>query len=111
MSDVPKPGLHSERTRLAWVRTAVTMSGTGMVAAGLAVRHDLPGLAVPFAAAALAGAVLLLRTGIRHRRLERALRGGHPLDHRLDGRIAWAGALAVAAAALVLVLAPAVGTP
>ncbi|MGW5260583.1 DUF202 domain-containing protein [Microbispora sp. NPDC004025] len=101
---VPRPGLHSERTRLAWVRTAVTMSGSAMVMAGLAVRHDLPGLAAPFAAAALAGAVLLLRTGVRHRRLERALRYGHPLDHRRDGLIAWAGALAVAAAALVLVL-------
>lgn len=100
----PRPGLHGERTRLAWVRTATTMAGAGMVAAGLAVRHDLPGLAVPFAAAALAGAVLLLRTGIRHRRLERALRHGRPFDPRLDVGIAWAGGIAVAAGALVLVL-------
>lgn len=74
MSGEPRPGLHSERTRLAWVRTAVTMAGSGIAAAGISVRQDLPVLAVPFAAAALAGAVLLLRTGIRHRRLERALR-------------------------------------
>ncbi|WP_310739549.1 DUF202 domain-containing protein [Microbispora sp. H10830] len=104
MSGEPRPGLHSERTRMAWVRTAVTMSGSAVGAAGIMVRHDLPGLAVPFAAAALAGAVLLLRTGRRHRALERTLRHGRPLDHRLDARVAWAGALAVAAAALVAVL-------
>ncbi|GIH60521.1 DUF202 domain-containing protein [Microbispora siamensis] len=101
----PRPGLHSERTRLAWVRTAVTMSGSAVGAAGMMVRHDLPGLAVPFAAAALAGAVLLLRTGRRHRALERTLRHGRPLDHRPDALVAWAGALAVAAAALVAVVA------
>ena len=103
-SGSPRPGLHIERTRLAWVRTAVMMSGYGMGAAGISVREDLPGLAVPFAAAALAGAVLLVRTGIRHRRLERTLRHERPLDHRMDARIAWAGVLAVAAAALVLVV-------
>ncbi|GGO18674.1 hypothetical protein GCM10010116_37580 [Microbispora rosea subsp. aerata] len=107
MSGEQRPGLHGERTRLAWVRTAVTMAGSGVAAAGISVRQDLPALAVLFAAAALAGAVLLLRTGVRHRRLERALRQGRPLDDRMDARIAWAGALAVAAAALVMVLAPA----
>ncbi|MEU7884122.1 DUF202 domain-containing protein [Microbispora bryophytorum] len=105
MSRESRPGLHSERTRMAWVRTAVTMAGSGVGGAGIMVRHDLPGIAVPFAAAALAGAVLLLRTGRRHRALGRMLRHGRPLDHRLDARIAWAGALTVAAAALVAVLA------
>ena len=105
MGEAPRPGLHSERTRLAWVRTAMTMACSGMVLAGLAVRHDRPGSAALFAAAGLAGAVLLVRTGPRHSRLERALRHGHPLDHRLDVVVAWAGALAVAVAALVLVLA------
>ncbi|MEV5738857.1 DUF202 domain-containing protein [Microbispora rosea] len=104
MSGEPRPGLHSERTRLAWVRTAVTMAGAGIGAAGISVRQDLVALAVPFVAAALAGAVLLLRTGTRHRRLERALRQRRPLDDRLDTGVAWAGALAVAAAALVMVL-------
>jgi len=104
VSGEPRPGLHSERTRLAWVRTAVTMAGSGIAAAGISVRQDLPVLAVPFAAAALAGAVLLLRTGIRHRRLERALRQGSLVDGRRDARIVWAGALAVAAAALIMVL-------
>ncbi|WP_182880116.1 DUF202 domain-containing protein [Microbispora sp. H10949] len=100
----PGPGLHGERTRLAWVRTAVLMSGSGIGAAGAAVRDDLPGLAVPFGVVALAGAVLLLRTGLRHRTLERALRHGRPLRSGLDARVAWAGALAAAAGALVLVL-------
>ncbi|TLP63839.1 DUF202 domain-containing protein [Microbispora triticiradicis] len=100
----PRPGLHGERTRLAWVRTAVLMSGSGIGAAGAALRDDLPGLAVPFGVVALAGAVLLLRTGLRHRALERALRHGRPLRSGLDARVAWAGALAAAAGALVLVL-------
>ncbi|MEU0565584.1 DUF202 domain-containing protein, partial [Nonomuraea sp. NPDC005983] len=43
MSDeIWDPGLQSERTRLAWVRTAVALSTGGLGAAGLSLRHGLP---------------------------------------------------------------------
>jgi putative membrane protein len=98
-------GLHSERTRLAWVRTATTLAGAGLVTTGAGLRDgESLGLIVPFALAALSGSALLLRTGARYRRVERALKEGAPLDDTTDGRLAWAGVLCVAAGALVLIL-------
>ncbi|WP_248963935.1 DUF202 domain-containing protein [Sphaerisporangium perillae] len=101
------PGLHSERTLLAWIRTATTLSAGGLGAAGIAGRHTGDGVAaIPFVLAALCGAVLLARTGLRHRRVERALHGGLPLDAGADALLAWLGVLAVAAGAIVFVLTP-----
>ncbi|MFG1943015.1 DUF202 domain-containing protein [Nonomuraea sp. NPDC048826] len=98
-------GLQSERTRLAWVRTAVLLATGGLGAAGLAVRTSLPlPAAAAFAAAALCGGILLIRTGARFRRVQAALHGGRPLDHRADAVLAWLGTLAVVAGALVFVL-------
>ncbi|NRQ39617.1 DUF202 domain-containing protein [Nonomuraea sp. NN258] len=98
-------GLQSERTRLAWVRTAVALSTGGLGAAGLAVRHGLPTAAVvAFALAALCGGVLLIRTGVRFRRYQAALHGGKPLDAGLDALFAWLGTLAVVAGALTFVM-------
>ncbi|WP_188187409.1 DUF202 domain-containing protein [Nonomuraea sp. SYSU D8015] len=97
-------GLQSERTRLAWVRTAVALSTGGLGAAGLAVRSGLPALAVVvFALAALCGGVLLIRTRARFRRVQAALHGGKPLDSRLDAVFAWLGTLCVVAGALTFI--------
>lgn len=98
------PGLHSERTRLAWVRTGAAMAACGLGAAGIALRHHVPAGSAPFAVAILAGAILLVRTGVRYREVERALREGRPLDHRLDAALAWLGGLALAGGALAIVL-------
>ncbi|ETK32521.1 DUF202 domain-containing protein [Microbispora sp. ATCC PTA-5024] len=99
------PGLHSERTRLAWVRAAAALAACGLGAAGAALRHGVAGaVTVPFVLAALSGAVLLVRTGVRHHHVERALAEGRTLDPGLDVRLAWLGALCVAAGALVLVI-------
>ncbi|MFI6923007.1 DUF202 domain-containing protein [Nonomuraea spiralis] len=98
-------GLQSERTRLAWVRTAVALATGGLGAAGLAVRHGLPLLAVAgFALAALCGAVLLIRTGVRFRRVQEALHGGRPIDAGLDALFAWLGTLSVVLGAVTFVL-------
>ncbi|GGS70596.1 DUF202 domain-containing protein [Nonomuraea spiralis] len=98
-------GLQSERTRLAWVRTAVALATGGLGAAGLAVRHGLPVLAVAgFALAALCGAVLLIRTGVRFRRVQEALHGGRPIDAGLDALFAWLGTLSVVIGAVTFVL-------
>lgn len=99
------PGLQSERTRLAWVRTATLLSIGGLGAAEFGLRSGLPApVGVAFAFAALCGGVLLARTGSRYLRVQYALHGGRPLDSRLDALIAWLGTLAVAAGAFVLIL-------
>ncbi|WP_336205617.1 DUF202 domain-containing protein [Nonomuraea sp. LPB2021202275-12-8] len=98
-------GLQSERTRLAWVRTAVALATGGLGATGLAARAGLPLPAVAgFALAALCGAVLLIRTGTRFRAVQRALHAGTPLDNGPDALLAWLGTLAVVAGALVFVV-------
>ncbi|WP_327091195.1 DUF202 domain-containing protein [Nonomuraea sp. NBC_01738] len=100
------PGLQSERTRLAWVRTAVALSTGGLGAAGLSLRTGLPPAAVfGFALAALCGGVLLARTGTRFRRYQAALHGGQPLDAGLDAVFAWLGTLCVVAGAVTFVIA------
>ncbi|MGW0805475.1 DUF202 domain-containing protein [Nonomuraea sp. NPDC002799] len=97
-------GLQSERTRLAWVRTAVALATGGLGAAGLSARHGLPALAVlVFALAALCGGALLIRTGARFRRVQAALHGGTPLSPGLDVLIAWIGTLGVVAGAFTFV--------
>jgi putative membrane protein len=98
-------GLQSERTRLAWVRTAVMLATGGLGAVALAVRAELPDpVSVASALAALCGGVLLIRTGTRFRRVQEALHGGAPLDHRADALLAWLGTLAVVVASFVFVL-------
>ncbi|MEV4563612.1 DUF202 domain-containing protein [Nonomuraea sp. NPDC049419] len=97
-------GLQSERTRLAWVRTAVALSTGGLGAAGVALRSGLPAPAIAaFALAALCGAVLLIRTRRRFRRVQAALHGGRPLDAGLDAIVAWLGTLSVVAGAVTFV--------
>ncbi|MFC0863457.1 DUF202 domain-containing protein [Sphaerimonospora cavernae] len=101
-------GLQSERTRLAWVRTAALLAAGALGSAGVALRHEAPAwIVAPFALAALSGAVLLVRTGVRFRRVERAMREGHPLDVTADARLAWLGTLAVVVGALAVVIAAA----
>jgi uncharacterized membrane protein YidH (DUF202 family) len=98
-------GLQSERTRLAWVRTATLLAVTGLGGAGLALRTGTPAIAMtPFAPAILCGALLLAGTGTRYRRAQEAVGGGRLLDNRLDALIAWLGTFAVAVGALSLVL-------
>lgn len=97
-------GLQSERTRLAWVRTAAALGAGGLGAAFLALRGGAGALAVPpFAFAALCGAVLLSRTGVRFRKVQRALHAGRPLDNRADALLAWLGVLAVIGGSLLTV--------
>lgn len=111
LGDIWDSGLQSERTRLAWVRTAVVLSTGGLAAAGLALRHGmtlrhaLPVMtAIGFALAALCGGVLLLRTGLRFRRVQAALHGGRSTDDRVDALLAWAGTLCAVAGAFAFVL-------
>ncbi|GGS85696.1 hypothetical protein GCM10010156_50340 [Planobispora rosea] len=99
-------GLQSERTRLAWVRTATMLAASGLGAGGVALRtsgvHLL--VAVPFALAALCGALLLARTGVRYHRVQDALHGGRPLDERADALLAWLGTLSAVTGSLAFVV-------
>ncbi|MCW2879780.1 MAG: hypothetical protein JWQ95_3880 [Sphaerisporangium sp.] len=98
-------GLHMERTLLAWTRTATALGAGGLLAAGIAGRHSGDGVAVvSFVLAALCGAVLLARSGVRHRRVQRAIDGSLPLDVQADAVLAWLGVVAAAAGALMFVL-------
>ncbi len=96
MNRIWDEGLQNERTRLAWARTAAVLAVGSLGAAGAALRAGVSPLAVvPFALAAVSGALLLARTGVRYRRVQRALHEGSPLDERADAVIAWLGTLAV----------------
>lgn len=105
-SEQAGPGLHSERTLLAWIRTGMVLATGGLGAAGVVARHSAGDgrAAIPFVLAALCGAVLLARSRLRHRRVERTLRAGLPLDVGADAVLAWLGVLAVVAGSLVFVL-------
>lgn len=99
------PGLQSERTRLAWVRTAVALATGGLGGAGVSARAGLPSLALAaFALAALCGGILLVRTGMRFRRVQRALHGGGSIEDRSDPLIAWLGTLCVVGGAMTFVV-------
>ncbi|HEY9521865.1 MAG TPA: DUF202 domain-containing protein [Thermopolyspora sp.] len=98
-------GLQSERTRLAWVRTATTLAAGGLAGGGLALRSGAPALAIiGFCLAAGCGAVLLARTGIRYDRIQRALHAHRALNQHADAVIAWIGTLAAACSGLVVAL-------
>ncbi|GAA2785625.1 DUF202 domain-containing protein [Nonomuraea dietziae] len=104
-SEIWDPGLQSERTRLAWVRTAVALSTGGLAAAGLSARTGLgPVFVAGFALAALCGGILLVRTSARFRAVQLALHRGDPLDGRLDALVAWIGTLCVVVGAACFVV-------
>ncbi|MFE3449461.1 DUF202 domain-containing protein [Nonomuraea sp. NPDC059194] len=104
-TEIWDPGLQSERTRLAWVRTAVALSTGGLAAAGLGARAGLGPLFIAvFALAALCGGILLARTAARFRHVQRALHNGDPLDSRPDALAAWIGTLCVVGGSVCLVV-------
>ncbi|WP_062345715.1 DUF202 domain-containing protein [Herbidospora yilanensis] len=99
------PGLQSERTRLAWVRTATVLATLGLGGAGVTARYSgHPVAIVFFGVAALLGAVTLLRTGRRFRQVQEALHQQRPFEHGGDALVLWAGVLAAVVGAFVFVV-------
>lgn len=99
------PGLQSERTRLAWVRTATALSTLGLGGAGVTARSSGPVVAIAFfGVAALLGAVTLLRTGRRFRQVQEALHGQRPFEHGGDALTLWFGVLAAVVGSFVFVV-------
>ncbi|WP_030454245.1 YidH family protein [Herbidospora cretacea] len=99
------PGLQSERTRLAWVRTATALATLGLGGAGVTARSSgHPVAVVFFGVAALLGAVTLLRTGRRFRQVQEALHQERPFEHGGDALTLWFGVLAAVLGGFVFVL-------
>ncbi|WP_066364160.1 DUF202 domain-containing protein [Herbidospora mongoliensis] len=99
------PGLQSERTRLAWVRTATALATFGLGGAGVVARASGHAVSIAcFGVAALVGAMMLARTGIRFRRVQEALHGERPIEAGGDALILWIGVLAAVAGAVVYVI-------
>ncbi|MEV7006411.1 DUF202 domain-containing protein [Streptosporangium sp. NPDC051022] len=98
-------GLQNERTRLAWVRTAAVLAVGSLGAGGIVLRAGVsPLVLIPFALASVSGTLLLTRTGVRYRRVQRALHEGDPLDDRVDAVVAWLGTLTVVVGAALFVV-------
>ena len=76
----PRCSLATERTALAWMRTALALAGGGVAIVSLSTLAELPGWsALLGAAACLGGAALAVRAVAAWARVERALRLGRPL--------------------------------
>lgn len=81
------------------------LASVSLAGAGLALRQDVGGVTTAaFGFGTLSGALVLVRTGTRFRRVQRALHGGVTLDDSLDALLAWLGVLAVVAGSVVFVL-------
>ena len=85
-----------ERTRLAWVRLGAVLANIAL-GIGVAVLRNGGGLfsVTLLGLGAVAGAVLLARTGLRDLWMRRAMSKGLPLKYQTDALIAWLGTLAV----------------
>ena len=96
------PMLQSERTAMAWQRTALGVGGVGalLLHSGLAVT------AVVGALGLLAALVLLVLTETRYERIMSKVEGGEPASHEALIRTVSGAVVLLAVAALVLVVLP-----
>jgi len=85
--DDPRTYLAAERTFLAWIRTGLALMGFGFIAArfGLFLREEFPsaqkirhaGISLPVGVTLLVlGAIVILCSGVRHKRYVDALARG-----------------------------------
>ena len=96
-------GLATERTALAWTRSALALAVIGALAVRRGAQGDLPDLAYPAGAVVLGAAIAvwLLGSSIFSRRVATA-RPGDPAPRALAFKIMSMGTVAIAAAAVVL---------
>lgn len=103
--EVVDAGLQSERTYLAWQRTALAFAGVGALLFYGALSHG-PALAIPGGLGLLVGTLLFTRAQLRYRLTVAAARSGRAMDRRMVAGVAIAATL-LALAGLCAVLAPA----
>lgn len=97
--------LASERTFLAWIRTAIALVAAGLAATQLFEPFDIPFgrrlLGVPLI---VVGGLVGYLSYVRRRSLDRALEEGAPLPHTLLPRLLTVTVVAAAVVAVVLAL-------
>jgi uncharacterized membrane protein YidH (DUF202 family) len=98
------PGLQSERTALAWERTAFSMMVAGILFARYAVTDAHIVLAGAGLVQLLLGAVLLVWAGFRYDQMQAPLRANQSIVHPAAARLVGLTSIGFTALALALAL-------
>ena len=98
------PGVQNERTSLAWVRTALGLSGCALLAGRLAIVRDTPWAVGAALVAALLAFGALGWSHDRYRRTARALREERPVDFALPALVLTAAVVLLGGLSLLLIV-------
>jgi uncharacterized membrane protein YidH (DUF202 family) len=105
MGPHPESGLATERTALAWSRSALALAAVAALAVRRGAQGDLPGFAYPLGVVLFAAAVAVWVLGASaYEGTLIGVRVTGPVPRRLAFRVMSIGTVAVAVSAIVLAL-------